>query len=116
MSTPVIPFPTDGELVHAVIDAVGTRLSISDRRILVTLPEAGIVLLDMPMEGLRRIQFDIELERPATLVIVPLHPAHHPQVLAIPPVAYEATCTALAAIGQILDKLSAGPDYERNAS
>ena len=60
------------------------------------------VALDIAFSGLRRIQFDVERQRPATLVIVPEHPADEPQVLAIPPERYEAIASALTIIGRQL--------------
>lgn len=99
---PSLPFPSDGEFVHAVIDAVGARLSISDRRMVVSLPESQLILLDMPHVDLRRIQFDIERDRPATLVLVPMTVSHEPQVLAIPSDQYEITARGLSAVGQVL--------------
>ena len=102
------PFPREGEKVHAVIKAVGAVLSISDQRMTVTLPESGVVLLDMPLGALRRIQFDIELDRPATLVIVPLHPDHQPQVLAIPPDQYPSAAAGLVMVGRHLADVTDG--------
>ena len=37
--------------------------------------------LDVPFESIRRVQFDIERSRPATLVIVPDQPADVPEVV-----------------------------------
>jgi hypothetical protein len=54
----------------------------------------------VPYEGLRRIQFDIERDRNATLVPVPDRPTDVPQVLAIPPDQYPDVCEALALISQ----------------
>jgi hypothetical protein len=48
----------------------------------------------------RRIQFDIERTRPATLVIVPEHPAQEPQVLAIPNTELSQAAAALSFIGE----------------
>jgi hypothetical protein len=36
--------------------------------------------MDIPVEDLRRVQFDIEKRRPAALVFVPEHAEHFPQV------------------------------------
>jgi hypothetical protein len=58
--------------------------------------------LDISIEDVRRIQFDIEKSRPATLVIVPEHRADMPQVLAVRPEEYPAVAAALVAIGQTL--------------
>ena len=60
------------------------------------------IALDVPFPGLRRIQFDIERERPATLVIVPEDPRHEPQTLAIPAARYEEITAVLAQVGHRL--------------
>ena len=75
-------------------------LAVTDRRIAVIAD--GRTALDVAIDGLRRIQFDIEKDRPATLVIVPEHASHVPQVLAVRPVEYEAVAAALVTIGQRL--------------
>ena len=55
--------------------------------------------LSIGFDELRRIQFDIERDRPATMVIVPEEAHYEPQVLAIPPQEFKATAEALALIG-----------------
>jgi hypothetical protein len=92
-----------GETVEALAHAASASLLVTDRRIAVA--EAERIALDVPFEGLRRIQFDIERERPATLVIVPEHPSHEPQVMAVPPERYPEVTRALALIGERLYRL-----------
>lgn len=58
--------------------------------------------LDIAFASLPRIQFDIERSRPATLVIVPEHPTHEPQVLGVPLEAYDEVTRALAIVGRRL--------------
>ena len=89
----------DEEVAH-VADVGDAILAATNRRVAIT--DDARVHLDTTYEGLRRIQFDIERDRPATLVIVPESPQHGPQVLAIPPSRYEDICRALAYIGQRL--------------
>ena len=96
------PFPSPSEVVYAVVEAIGVRLSMSDERITVSLPEQGKVLMDMPLRELRRIQFDIERNRPATLVIVPHDGDHQPQVLAIPRDELEMAAKGLGMVGLFL--------------
>jgi predicted membrane GTPase involved in stress response len=55
--------------------------------------------LDVPIEEVRRIQFDIERERPATLVIVRDAPSSEPQVIMVQPDEYERVGHALAVLG-----------------
>jgi hypothetical protein len=80
--------------------AIEGLLALTDRRLLVT--DAQRVALDVAVDQIRRIQFDIERRRPATLVIVPEHSRDQPQVLSIPPEQYAAAGEALAMIGQRL--------------
>jgi hypothetical protein len=75
-------------------------LAVSDRRLIVAARER--LALSVGFHELRRIQFDIERDRPATMVIVPEEAHHEPQVLAIPPEEFRATAEALALIGQQL--------------
>jgi hypothetical protein len=88
------------EKVHLRTRAVEGLVSVTDRRLLVTDEER--VALVVAIDQIRRIQFDIERTRPATLVIVPEHPSNQPQVLSIPPEQYGAVGQALAMIGQRL--------------
>jgi hypothetical protein len=78
-------------------------LAVSDRRLIVAAQER--VALSIGFDELRRIQFDIERDRPATMVIVPEEAHHEPQVLAIPPQEFRATADALAIIGEQLARL-----------
>jgi hypothetical protein len=92
-----------GETVQAIARAASASLLVTDRRIAVAEDER--IALDVSFEGLRRIQFDIERERPATLVIVPELPTHEPQVMAVPPDRYAEVTRALALIGERLFQL-----------
>jgi hypothetical protein len=94
------------ERVQAEARGEGARLLVTDRRIAVfSRPDRPD--MDIPFAGLRRIQFDIERDRPATLVLVPERRENHPQVLAIPPEEYSAVGEALATIGRRLADESA---------
>jgi hypothetical protein len=75
-------------------------LAVTDRRIVVAAPQR--IALAVRLEGLRRIQFDIERDRPATLVIVPEQAHDEPQVLSIPRDQFPAAAEALVIIGQML--------------
>ena len=71
---------------------------VTDRRLAVI---AGArVILDIPFERLRRVQFDIERNRPATLVLVPEQATDEPQVLTIPVEAYAEVSRGLAILGR----------------
>jgi hypothetical protein len=75
-------------------------LAVTPRRLVVA--DTRRVALAVPFERLRRIQFDIERTRPATLVIVPERPSEQPQVLAFRPEDYRAVAEALVTIGTAL--------------
>ena len=81
-------------------DATGL---VTDRRI--AIARGDRVAMDIPYERLRRIQFDVERRRPATLVLVPELPRDEPQVLAVEPERYEEVADALVIIGRRLAAL-----------
>lgn len=87
------------EPLHAQAAAEDAIMLVTDRRLAVARTDHRFDL-DIAFEHIRRVQFDIERSRPATLVLVPEHPADRPQVLTIPPDQYEAAAQALALIGQ----------------
>ena len=97
---PVVRRLRPDEQIRAHIPTAGTEIVITNLRL--AIAEEERLALDIEIAALRRIQFDIERDRPATLVIVPDHPGHEPQVLAIPPEQLEAVADALAYIGQRL--------------
>ncbi len=92
------------ESVQARAGARDAVLAVTDRRLLVAYNDR--LALNVPFIRIRRIQFDIEQGRPATLVVVPVQPHDEPQVLAVPPEDYEAAARALAIIGQRLAEVS----------
>jgi len=85
------------ETLRAHARARDAIIAVSDRRLIVAARER--VSLSIGFHELRRIQFDIERDRPATMVIVPEEAHYEPQVLAIPPQEFRATAEALALIG-----------------
>ncbi|HTG40436.1 MAG TPA: hypothetical protein VK697_02375 [Methylomirabilota bacterium] len=85
------------EVLRARARARDAVIAVSDRRLIVAARER--VALSIGFDELRRIQFDIERDRPATMVIVPEEAHYEPQVLAIPPQEFKATAEALALIG-----------------
>ena len=94
---PVTRLLETDEAIELVAHARTHRVVLTDRRVAVADEER--VALHVPYLALRRIQFDIERNRPATLVIVPESPHDEPQVLAIPPEDYEDIARALVTIG-----------------
>lgn len=96
---PALALDPDEE-VHVQASAGDNIVIVTDRRLAIT--ERERLALDVPIANLRRIQFDIERDRPATLVIVPHRPQDPPQVLSVQPLEYEGVTRALAIIGQRL--------------
>jgi hypothetical protein len=92
------------EELKAQARARDAAIAVTDRRVLVAANER--LALNVPFEGLRRIQFDIERSRPATMVIVPEQRHDEPQVLAIDPDDYDSAAQALALIGRRLAAIS----------
>jgi hypothetical protein len=90
--------PGEELTIHAGT-ARGT-IAVTDRRLIVT--DGGRTVLDLAFADVRRLQFDIERGRPATLVVVPEHPSDEPRVLDVPRDGYEAVATAFVRIGQRL--------------
>jgi hypothetical protein len=96
--------------VHRALDAdeeIHLEAAAGDQVVVVTNRRLAIgseqrLALDVPIDNLRRIQFDIERRRPATLVIVPDDPGDEPQVLTVGPTEFRGVADALVIIGQRL--------------
>ena len=87
--------------------AAGTEpdmFALTSHRVIVASEQR--TALDVPISAIRRIQLDVEVGRPATLVLVPHEPEHHPQVLAVPHDELEATTRAVYMLGARLRALS----------
>jgi len=96
---PQLALLEDEELIaHA--KAVEGDIAVTNRRLAIL--QAERVALAIHIEEVRRIQFDIEKARPATLVVVPESPAHPPAVLSVPIEQYEPIAHALVAVGRRL--------------
>lgn len=89
-----------GEEIRVRAAARDALIAVTDQR-LVVATQARLALA-VPFESVRRIQFDIERRRPATLVIVPEAAEDEPQVLAISPDGYEGAAAALVHIGRAI--------------
>jgi hypothetical protein len=97
---PILSPIARAEPVRAVAQVRDAHVVVTDRRVAVA--SDARLLLDVPIENLRRIQFDIERKRPATLVVVPERPSDEPQVLAVRPEHYRAVADVLVVLGQQL--------------
>jgi len=89
-----------GEEFHAATKAGDAHLAVTNRRLIIASEDR--VALRVDIDNVRRIQFDIERKRPATLVIVPEHPSDQPQVLAIETEELERAARTMAIIGKRL--------------
>jgi hypothetical protein len=85
------------ESVRSHAPAGDSVLAVTDRRLVVASQDR--IALAVPLQDVRRVQFDIERDRPATLVVVPEQAHHEPQVLSIRPEDYRAAADALVIIG-----------------
>ena len=99
-----------GEKIRYRARATDAVIAVTDRRLVVAASHR--VPLAIPFNGLRRVQFDIERNRPATLVLVPELAHHEPQVLAIPPEHYQTTAEAMVALGLALASMESGAKPE----
>jgi hypothetical protein len=97
---PVLRALDPDEEVHIQTQLGDTTVVVTDRRLAVSAAER--LALNVRIENLRRIQFDIERERPATLVVVPESPQDEPQVIAVRPEDYDGVAQALVVIGRRL--------------
>jgi hypothetical protein len=102
---PIVGSLAEGEELVATARARDAEMVVTNVRIAVAADD-GRLAMDLPIEGVRRIQFDVERQRPATLVIVPDEAGREPQILAIPPEQLDATAQALAFIGKRLSRAS----------
>jgi hypothetical protein len=101
---PVLRLLEPGELLHARAEATDASLIVTNLRVAVAVNAR--LAMAVPFASLRRVQYDIERGRPATLVLVPDRPADVPQVLAIPPQQYAVVGEALSLIGQRLAEVA----------
>lgn len=94
------------EQIHVHARAAGATVAVTNRRLIVARRDR--LDLAIPFERLRRVQFDIERARPATLVVVPDDPGDEPQVLAISPEEYDGAARILVQIGANLAGMGPG--------
>jgi hypothetical protein len=103
---PILRLLEPGEKLKVQAEATDAVMLVTDRRVAVALNDR--LSMAVPFESLRRIQFDVERNRHATLVLVPDRPADPPQVLVIPPEQYAAVGEAIALIGRQFTEGSRG--------
>ena len=97
---PIVAQLSGTETVRALVDGVDGRVVVTDHRLAVT--DDRRIALNVELRKVRRIQFDIERRRPATMVIVPDDPLHQAQIVTVPPEQYDAAGSALAYVGRLI--------------
>lgn len=95
---PILALVGPEEKLQAIAKADEYRILVTDRRVAVAQDQR--IALDIPIRELRRVEFDIEKSRPATLVFVP--DSHPPEVLIVPVEHYPEVALALAKLGELL--------------
>jgi hypothetical protein len=85
-----------------VVDGDEGILIVDDHRISVRGPSRA--MLDIDIDGVRRVQFDIERGVPATMVIVPSAATQLPQVLSIPREQHLPAVQAMYRIGRAMQR------------
>lgn len=105
---PAFPLPhilRPGEVVEGQAIANGSVIVVTPERLIVA--EGDQPILDIPFGDLRRIQFDIERGRDASLVIVPEHIANWPRIVTVPISQLHETAVVLARIGERINETGA---------
>jgi len=103
------PFPLPrvlrpGEVVETQAVVEGSVIAVTKERLIVV--EDDRTVLDIPFDGLRRIQFDIERGRDATMVIVPEHVSNWPRIVSVPVRDLRETAAVLARIGERINDVA----------
>ena len=91
-----------GEVVETQAVVEGSAILVTRERLIVV--EGDKTVLDIPFDELRRIQFDIERGRDATLVIVPEHISNWPRIVSVPVGFLRETAAVLARIGERINE------------
>jgi hypothetical protein len=92
-----------GEAVLVATTTERALVALTERRLIVR--EVARVALDLAIEDIRRVQFDVERGRPATFAVVPHSPVQEPQVLAVPIERLDPVSRMIAIVGQRLGVL-----------
>jgi len=101
-SFPVPHVLRPGEVVESQAVANGAIVAVTRERLVVV--EGDKSVLDISFSELRRIQFDIERGRDATLVIVPEHISNWPHIVSVPVPNLRETAVVLARIGERINE------------
>ena len=94
-----------GEVVESQAVIYDAVIAVTGERLVVA--EGDKSVLDIPFGELRRVQFDIERGRDATLVIVPEHVRNWPRVVSVPIPNLKETALVLARVGEHMNETAA---------
>ena len=100
---PILRVIEADERVERFVRIAEATVLVTDRR--VAVGDGHRIALNVPFDGLRRIQFDVERRRPATMVLVPERPADEAQVITVQPEQLEEVAHAVAIVGMRLAAL-----------
>ncbi len=100
VSDPIIHVLRPGEELRGRAPLIDATVAVTDDRLVVA--RGPKIAVDIPWGRLRRIQLDIERQRPATLVVVPEWPSDPPQVLSVPAASYRSVTDVVAHIAERL--------------
>jgi hypothetical protein len=89
-----------GEELRGHAPLVEGTVAVTNERLFVA--NGPKIAVDITWARLRRVQLDIERQRPATLVVVPEWPSDPPQVLSVPPASYRSVTNLIAVIAERL--------------
>jgi hypothetical protein len=92
------------ETVEAQATVDDGHLLVTDRRLVVA--RGTTAALDVRFDGLRRIEFDIEHDRPATLIIVPDSASQRAESLAVDAEQYGDVAQILVIVGTRLREIA----------
>jgi hypothetical protein len=91
-----------GEVIEGQAEASGAVIVVTEERLVVV--EGNQPVLDIPFRELRRVQFDIERGRDATLVIVPEHIRNWPRIVSVPVPSLREAALVLARVGERINE------------
>ena len=101
-----IPVPLrPDERLEVVAQTDQGTVAVTDQRVIVA--SEHYTAIDVPLDHIRRVEFDIDRGRPPTLILVPIDPRWAPQVLTVPEDQVPAVLRALALI---LDRVRQAPE------
>jgi hypothetical protein len=99
-----------GEELRGHAPLVEGTVAVTNERLFVA--NGSAIAVDITWARLRRVQLDIERQRPATLVVVPEWPTDPPQVLSVPPASYRSVTDLVGLIAERLAAESSTPDVD----